>query len=192
VFGGGDGAGNASNVMQYVTIASAGNSTDFGDMTTGRYLGSSCASSTRGIFAGGTTSFTQSTAQNIIDYLTIANTGNATDFGDLTAYRWNAGGCSSSVRGVFGGGKNSANASINLIEYITIASTGNAADFGDLTVTGSSTTATSGSNGRGLFITDAVMDFITISSTGNATDFGDPTASINNSAATSGSHGGLQ
>ena len=35
---------------------------------------------TRGVFAGGRAPITV----NIIDYVTIASTGNATDFGDLT------------------------------------------------------------------------------------------------------------
>ena len=36
--------------------------------------------------------------------MTIASTGNATDFGDLTITRYAPAGCSSSTRGLFGGG----------------------------------------------------------------------------------------
>jgi hypothetical protein len=68
---------------------------------------------------------------NIIEYITIATTGNATDFGDLTQNTSGHGACSSLVTGVFGGGGSSA----NVISYVTIASTGDAADFGDLTDT---------------------------------------------------------
>ena len=42
---------------------------------------------------------------NTIQYVTIANLGNAIDFGDLTAARAGmSGGCASLTRGVFGGG----------------------------------------------------------------------------------------
>ena len=41
--------------MEYVTIASTGNGTDFGDMATATSTGAGFSSSTRGIFAGGET-----------------------------------------------------------------------------------------------------------------------------------------
>jgi len=64
--------------------------------------------------------------------VTIATTGNATDFGDLTAARRYVAGASSETRGVFAGGQNDASANQNVIDYVTIASAGNATDFGDL------------------------------------------------------------
>jgi hypothetical protein len=85
-----------------------------------------CSSDTRGIFAGGIDSSAQT---NVIDYVTIASTGNATDFGDLTVARYYLCGTSSTVRGVFAGGESPRT---NVIDYVTIASTGNAVDFGDL------------------------------------------------------------
>jgi hypothetical protein len=93
-----------------------------------------CSSSTRGLFAGGRTSpgsgyFANS---NIIDYVTIATTGNATDFGDLTVARAQLAGTSSTTIGVFAGGQNASGTVVNTIDYVTIASAGNATDFGDL------------------------------------------------------------
>ena len=72
---------------------------------------------------------------NIIDYITISTTGNATDFGDLTVARKNvASPTNSTTRGVFVGGYGGSPAAIvNTIDYITISTTGNATDFGDLT-----------------------------------------------------------
>jgi hypothetical protein len=65
-----------------------------------------------------------------MDYVTIASTGNATDFGDLSAAKRDVAGISNSVRGLaMGGGTPST---INVIEYISIDSTGNATDYGDL------------------------------------------------------------
>ena len=89
------------------------------------------SSPTRGVAAGG---YGGSPAGylNIIDYITIASTGNATDFGDLTVARNSLAAGSSSVRGIFSGGGD-AGSDYNTIDYVTIASTGDAADFGDLT-----------------------------------------------------------
>jgi hypothetical protein len=82
---------------------------------------------TRGIMGGG------NTTTDTIDYITIASTGNATDFGNLTVARGNGvKGDSNGTRGVFGGGLSGSNK--NEIDYITIANIGNATDFGDLTV----------------------------------------------------------
>ena len=69
--------------------------------------------------------------RNTIDYVTMASTGNAQDFGDLSYTPNGAMGCSSLTRGIFAGGKNSSG-SFNTIEYVTIATTGNAQDFGDM------------------------------------------------------------
>ena len=89
----------------------------------------SASNSTRGIFAGG---YNPSAYVNTIDFITIATTGNASDFGDITSTRADLDGSSSPVRAVFGGG--STPTKVNTIDYITIAATGNAVDFGDLTV----------------------------------------------------------
>ena len=82
----------------------------------------------------------------MIDYITIASTGNATDFGDLTAGRRSPGAVSSTTRGVWGGGQTSSQID-NIIDYVTIASTGNATDFGDRTE--SAYQLTGCSNGHG-------------------------------------------
>jgi hypothetical protein len=49
-----------------------------------------CSSSTRGVFGGGT----GGGDGNTIQYVTIASTGNATDFGDLLSSRRSMGACS--------------------------------------------------------------------------------------------------
>ena len=124
------------NVIEYITISSTGNSQVFGDLSGVRADISACSSSTRGVFGGGYTPTPATTFLNVIEYITIASTGDAQYFGDLSAGKSSLSACSSSTRGVFGGGyKNTPTASrLDVIEYITIASTGNAVDFGDLTV----------------------------------------------------------
>jgi len=43
-------------------------------------------------------------ALNTIDYITIATTGDATDFGDLTMRRYYLAACSNGTKGLWGGG----------------------------------------------------------------------------------------
>ena len=183
VFGGGYGSPAASqNVIDYITISSTGNATDFGDLTSQRSQLGACASISRGIFSGGASSGGESpTYLNVIDYITIATTGNATDFGDLTNGRRGVTSCSNNTRGVFGGGYTSGGPYISdIIDYITIATTGNATSFGNLTVSRQRPSACASST-RGVFgggqsptLTNTI-DYITIATTGNATDFGDLT-----------------
>ena len=70
---------------------------------------------------------------NVIDYITIATTGNATDFGDLSTDLTDTAGVADTTRGCIGGGSGSGGYS-NAIGYITIDTTGNTTDFGDITV----------------------------------------------------------
>ena len=116
------------NVIDYITIGSTGNSTDFGDLTVARYGPTGCSNATRGLILGGETG---SGFSDVIDYVTIASTGNATDFGDLLAGVQSGTACASSTRAVKGGGSISGGTQ-NVMQYVTIASTGNATDFGDL------------------------------------------------------------
>jgi len=116
------------NVIDYITIGSTGNSTDFGDLTVARYGPTGCSNATRGLILGGETG---SGFSDVIDYVTIASTGNATDFGDLLAGVQSGTACASTTRAVKGGGSISG-ARQNVMQYVTIGSTGNATDFGDL------------------------------------------------------------
>ena len=188
IFQGGQVPGN-TNTIEYITIGSLGNGTDFGDMTVARQYRTSVSSSTRGVTAGG------DPTTNIIDYITISTLGNAKDFGDLFTGRYGSGGCSSGVRGVWAGGFPGSTA-VNTIDFVTIASTGNANDFGDLTA-GRGYLTGCGSPSRGLFaggITPTrlnTIDFITIASMGNAFDFGDLTSTRGALAGCSSSTRGL-
>tara|TARA_R100001510_G_C7644480_1_gene201912 strand:+ start:105 stop:2009 length:1905 start_codon:yes stop_codon:yes gene_type:complete len=97
--GGSDSA--VPNEIQYVTIASTGNTTDFGDLTQGRGRTSAGSNSIRGVFGGGTqTGAPAYPDTNVMDYITIASTGNAADFGDLTRDRSGGAGCSDNHGGL--------------------------------------------------------------------------------------------
>jgi hypothetical protein len=117
----------AVNTLEYITMASAGDATNFGDMTSAgtNSYGGSMSSNTRGVTALGNAPG----ATNIINYVTIATTGDAVDFGDMTTTRKYSASCSSHTRGVIIGGETPTY--VNTIEYITIATTGNSIDFGD-------------------------------------------------------------
>ena len=80
-----DNSATVSNVIEYITIASTGNSTNFGQLTVARRSSAGAASSTRSVIAGGDTTGNGTGITNVIDYVTIATTGNATSFGSLTA-----------------------------------------------------------------------------------------------------------
>lgn len=93
VFSGGDaavgGTAGPCNVIDYITIQTPSNATDFGDLTTIREKqgGTGCTNATRGVFlCGSNNSGSPTTSNNIntLDYITIATPGNATDFGDHT------------------------------------------------------------------------------------------------------------
>ena len=71
-------AGIGSNIMEFITIATLGNSIDFGDLSDTRRSKGGMCSSTRGVFVGGADPWI-----NIMEYITIMSTGNAIDFGDL-------------------------------------------------------------------------------------------------------------
>ena len=181
-----------NTIEKFLTAASSGNATDFGDLSVARHASSSMGNDTRAIFAGGWDNYGGSSRSNVIDYITYSTSGNATDFGDVAATTSDAN-CSASnnVRGITFGGRLYSNGNIdNAIEYLTIASTGNATDFGDLSVGGSYTqrhrqgNGMSGSTTRGLAsggYTPAALSntiqYVTIASAGNSTDFGDMSSS---------------
>ena len=115
--------------IQFVTIATKGDSKDFGELIQERYGVGGCSSPTRGLIAGG---YNTPNYRNDIESIEISTLGNAVDFGDLTANNVYLSGASSHIRGVWGGGFPSP-ANTNVIQFVTIASAGNASDFGDLT-----------------------------------------------------------
>ena len=192
IIGGGQSAPSVYNTFtDSVTIATTGVSNFFGNLTARANMNqlSTGASSTRGLFGGGVNT-------NIIEFVTIATSGDAVDFGDLTIEKWMGdGGFSSPTRALFAGGY-STPALRASIDYVTIATLGNAQDFGDLTDARQQIASTSSSTrgvvagGEAPGISD-IIDYVTIASTGNATDFGDLTAARRGFTGFSDVHGGL-
>ena len=89
-------AGGYSTNIEYSTIATTGNATDFGSLTVSRGSPYSSSDSIRSVVAGGNTS---PSIVNSIDYFIISTGGDAVDFGDLTSADYNGYDCISSAHG---------------------------------------------------------------------------------------------
>jgi len=136
------GMGNPSgtNVIQFVTIHTLGNTQDFGDLTGQGHRSAGASNAIRGIRFG------QLGTSKMIDYVTIATTGNAIDFGEMPSNSgYNLAMASPNrivvTRG-FGGGSYT-----NEIKYVQIATTGDAVDFGDMTSGGGDSSGCSNAHG---------------------------------------------
>ena len=170
-----------SDRMQYITISTTGNSTDFGNLSLARYYVRGTASSTRGIFAGGT--YPSPAVTNTIDYVTIASQGGANDFGDMSINRNGVAAFGNETRGILAGGFTTpTNTQTSLMEFITIATTGDANDFGDLSVPkelnagfASPTRGIIAGGGQSSTITNLTADiqFVTLATGGDSQRFGE-------------------
>ncbi len=184
------------NTIDYVTISSTGNAIDFGDNAASgnngaRYGPGGVSNATRGLIGGGQ-SVPGGTQYLDITYVTIAQTGNSIDFGDLVDGGADPATLASSTRGIFAGGVKSG-AAHNTIEYITINTQGNATNFGDLNGGASRRARAGGASNSirgiigGIYTPSATSDieYITIATLGNAQDFGDLLNTLSYTAACS-------
>ena len=192
VFGTGyNNAPNSSlNSLQFVTIATAGNTTDFGDLADSSIAKASFGSATRGFWAGGD-SVPGQVDNKAIEFTIISSSGGGIDFGNLTATKAYFSGMSNDIRGFFVGGFTTPEyVKNNLIEFVTMASTGDGTEFGDLSIT-SANNAPVANKTRGLIALGQAgpspqesrqIQFITLSTLGDAQDFGEATT-LNKSGA---------
>ena len=136
----------------------------------------------RGIFAGG--SGNPAVNKDTIDFINIQSTGNAVDFGNMSATIARPGGVANSTRGLLVGGSGpSSPYYLNSIEYITMSSLGNSEDFADVSTRlwyqsgGANDTRAIVGGGYGVPAATSNannIEFITIASLGvNSSDFGD-------------------
>ncbi len=183
-----------TNEIDYCEISTLSSWLDFGDLTVAALYWGGLSSPTRGL-----TLVADDPASQVINSVTIASKGNATDFGRQMCTGGFQSAAANSVRGLWAGGYASsprqASGYTDVIQKITIASNGNASYFGDLTGTklygdGSSTST------RGVFAGSAsqysnVIEYVTIETSGNAIDFGDLPMATGYHGMTSDSHGGL-
>ena len=176
--------GGETNISQsaidYFTIASTGDSIDFGTLDAQHFRNcGGCSSSTRGLFFGGG----HPSYYNTIEYVQINTLGNALDFGDQVTSSAVKTSFSSSTRGFAFGGFPAYSPKISVV---TIASKGDATTFGELSSAGLSY-AGCANNVRGIFSGGytagqhemKTINYITMASEGNATYFGDLTVGRN-------------
>ena len=155
--------GYNSTDIDYITIATLGNGTDFGDGGSQGKAGGAVSNGTLGIFGGD---------NNVLNQVTIATTANSTDFGDLTGIGGNATACADATRGVWFRGN---------INYITMASASNATDWGHDRSPNAGDPCAFADTTRGIVAGGETssdinqMDYITIQTISATTDFGDLT-----------------
>ena len=187
-YGGQTNPSTPTNHIDEVTMASEGNSIDFGDASgSGRCFGG-CGSSTRGIFGGINTGTTCDTIQyatkgsSIASFVTLSIAGGnkIAMFSSPVKLISRSGESSSAAAG------SSQLAQNQSIETANVASGGSTTMFGTLSRNTRQVRGTC-NNTRGMFFggysfyspyyVENHIDYITISSNGNAIDFGDLTSS---------------
>ena len=196
---GGEGS-NPRNTIQFVNVDSTGNAIDFGDMNDERTEGMACASRVRAFAVGGFLGSAPTNYTNTLDMVTIASTGNATNFADAHRQTGQAASVAASTRAVTGGGvySGSNGATNNNIDFFTMSSQADGLDFGDLSITSRGVSGCS-SPTRGIFFLGDnagstrvnTINFVTISTTGNSSDFGDSTTTARYSSGCSNAVRGL-
>ena len=182
ITGGGFVSPSSQNVMDFIEIATSGNAQDFGDLTVILRNIATCASSTRGTFAGG-----QSPSNSdVICFTTISSSGGANDFGNLREAMTNSNeGCiSDNTRGIilYGGPTSLPQPTVQgTLDFITIPTTGDSSVFGELSVARRQS-ASMASPTRGVFATGKndttstylkLIDFVIIQTQGTAVTFGE-------------------
>jgi len=164
------------NNIDMITIPTAGNAIDFGNLTQVSRLGGTTASRTRavrmsGIHGGSVTA--------VVDFWTISQQGDAVNFGDMQNGMRSTSAGGNQTRGILAAGVPDS----SKIQYITIASLGSNQDFGDPFQNRTQGSALS-SPTRCCFAAGEApsrvntIDFVEIATTGDAQDFGDITREI--------------
>ena len=133
-FGGkGDtGVSDTQNTIQFVTIATLGNSEDFGNLPATTNSSNASSNGIRGFVCGGNTADFPNSS---IFTVTMATKGDGTDYDDLNASPGQLpqiGTVANSNKAIVAGGTSGSGQ--NVIQSFSMATTGQSADFGDLTV----------------------------------------------------------
>ena len=165
--------GSGANNIDFVTIPTAGNATDFGDLQYGNAYRGALASNTRGIFVNGQNDQTT-------DFITFSSTGNSDSFGEITNDNMGGATFSNQIKGFRGGGSDAGSHTEQIIA-MTIATTGSFFDFGDL-VENSTYMNGCGNPVRAIIMGGAnpsadinTIQYLSMGSEGDAVDFGDLT-----------------
>ena len=93
---GGHDASSRVDHIEFVTIATLGDSTDFGNLSAARRITNATSSSTRGVISGG---YEDPSTVDTMEYIQFATTGDAIDFGNLTGAKYAITGAASNGHG---------------------------------------------------------------------------------------------
>jgi len=164
--------GSYTQQIDYYTLATQSNGIDFGNLTGTYGYGSAFSSQTRGVISAGFHHPSPSSDVNVIDYVEMATTGNALDFGDHTNVGNTRAGLSDGVRGVWAGNGGSPSPSTE-VQLNIISSKGNSVTYGDLSHLGGSKGASNST--RGIINNIKGTEAYQLDSGGNSIPFGDLT-----------------
>lgn len=171
----------ATTSIERITIATTGNSQDFGNLSYGRsHMGCGMSSSVRGIFQGGWM-YGHSVQNGKMDYVTFATPGNATYFGTIGYENYGSSCVSDGTRGIIGPGYNALSTGPSghhhTSNYVTIETPSNASTFGTISQGYWGVAVSSGT--RGVFGGysrnngwDSRLEYITIQTLSNSAYFG--------------------
>ena len=164
------------NNIDMITIPTAGNAIDFGNLTQVSRLGGTTASRTRAVRMAG---IHGGSVTGVVDFWSIAQQGDAVNFGDMQSAMRSTSAGGNQTRGILAAGVPDS----SKLQYITIASLGSNQDFGDPFQNRTQASALS-SPTRCCFAAGEApsrvntIDFVEIATTGDAQDFGDITRAI--------------
>ena len=196
-FSGNDGAGGQYDEIKYLTIASDGDTVDFGEMTYHYRYGSATGSKIRAMAMGGY----ETTTTNTINVITISTTGDAQDFGDLSEYMSDGMGTTTNgIRSLVHTRISGYTSDLHIQTYNPVSG-GTTNDYGDLTQgrVFSPMNSCLSSPTRGLFpggmtggtTSNATIDYFSFAVASNAVDFGDMETASGAGSYFSSAHGGL-
>ena len=144
IFAGGTNPNAPASVVRtadFFQISSLANAVLFGDLTAKHQRPSGASNSVTGLVFSGRDDMPQ------ITKITMASTGSAENFGQLSEGRYSGFSASNQVRALHGGGSGLSSTNTNTIEFVTISTSGSVEDFGDLSYKNSFVSATSDSHG---------------------------------------------
>ena len=211
VFSGGDKGGNCLGAgycpitfMDYISLNTGGTAQNFGSLantvsTNHIRGGQGTCDGTSGFICGGyggNNSATTAVYLSHVQKITIASTGNAITFGNLSLARYGGVANTDGTKVVSGGGHNVVNAPRSTIDYFSNASGGTATSFGSFiqarrnvsSACDGTRTVVSGTTSDGGRTT---IEYYTMATPGNALVFGDDTSTRSHCGGTSGGSGQL-
>ena len=145
IFGGGGGRTNGSAIsgvkdIDYVTIGSTGNGTDFGDMHAYRNYGGKCGASNGTLLfsCGGWDGITERVLERLdtMEYLTIGTSGSGSNAGELDVEQSGVNATNGNNRYIVNGGYSEAGA-IQMMTYNDFSTSANVSDFGNMSAAAS-------------------------------------------------------